>query len=312
MVIHSDKEKNRSIMEQGNHDRLVTGMSDNREVRIYFVDSTRTVECMRQLHDTSPMSTMILGRMATAALMMGMMSKIEETVTIQIKGSGEMQSATAIANNHGMVKVSSPYTKLESYYTEDGHLDVKGAVGRDGTLNVVRDNGQSEPFIGQVNMHSGGIAEDIAHYFAQSEQIFTAVELGVKLSAKEAKVTASGGILIQLLPGASEETVSYLEKTFSEKDSVSSLLERGLDISAIAREIMGELGLNELETYPVRYECGCSREKVEDLLYSLGSAELQAMIDEDGGAKTICHYCNTERVFTVEDLERLIRRRSMN
>lgn len=312
MAIHSDIEKDCMIQEQGNRDKLVTGMSHNREVRIYFVDTTSTVECMRRLHDTSPMSTMILGRMATAALMMGMMSKIDETVTVQIKGSGEMKSATAIADNHGKVKISSPYTKLESRYTSDGRLDVKGTVGQEGTLHVVRDNGKSEPFVGQVNLQSGGIAEDIAHYFAQSEQIFTAVELGVKLSAKEAKVTASGGILIQLLPGASEETISYLEKTFAEKESVSSLLEKGLDISGIASEIMGELGLFELEHYPVQYECGCSREKVENLLYSLGSAELKAMIQEDGGARTICHYCNTERVFTIEDLERLIRRRSMN
>lgn len=312
MGIHSDMEKQKSISEQGERDRLVTGMSDNREVRIYFVDSTQTVECLRKLHDASPMSTMILGRMATAALLMGMMSKIDETVTLQIKGSGEMKSATAIANNHGMVKVSSPYTKLESRYTQDARLDVQSAVGQDGTLSVVRDNGKSEPFVGQVNLFSGGIAEDLAHYFAQSEQISTAVELGVKLSAQEAKVKASGGILIQLLPGATEETISYLEKVFSKKESVSALLDKGLDISVIAREIMGELGLNELESYPVRYECACSREQVEDLLYSLGSNELQAMIDEDGGAKTICHYCNTERVFTVDDLQRLIRRRSMN
>lgn len=289
-------------------DKLVTGVSENREVRIYFADTTETVEELRRIHDTSPMSTMILGRMATAALMMGMMSKIdEETVSIQIKGDGAMKHAIAVADTKGNVKVASKYTKIESMYNDAGALDVPRAVGS-GTLFVIRDVGRGEPFIGQVAIKSGGIADDITHYFAQSEQIATAVELGVHLSSSEAKVRAAGGILVQLLPGASEETVSYLEKQLAHKEGVSQQIQDVVDIAVTAKQIMGELGLVELEAYALRYHCGCKRSKMLDGLYRLGAKELRAMIEEDGGAQTQCHFCGKIQNFSAFELKELIKR----
>ncbi|MDO4753413.1 MAG: Hsp33 family molecular chaperone HslO [Bacillota bacterium] len=289
-------------------DKLITGVSENREVRIYFADTTETVEELRRVHDASPMSTMILGRMATAALMMGMMSKIdEETVSIQIKGDGPMKHAIAVADTKGNVKVASKYTKIESIYTDSGALDVPKAVGK-GTLFVIRDIGRGEPFIGQVEIEHGGIADDITHYFAQSEQSATAVELGVHLSSTEAKVRAAGGILIQLLPGASEETISYLEKQLAHKAGVSQQIQEVVDIRNSAKQIMGDLGLVEQEAYALRYHCGCKRSKMLDGLYRLGAKELRAMIEEDGGAQTLCHFCGKVQKFSVYELEELIKR----
>lgn len=289
-------------------DQLITGVSENREVRIYFADTTETVEELRRVHDASPMSTMILGRMATAALMMGMMSKIDdETVSIQIKGDGEMKHAIAVADTKGNVKVASRYTKIESIYTENGYLDVPKAVGK-GTLFVIRDIGRGEPFIGQVAMEHGGIADDMTHYFAQSEQIATAVELGVHLSSKEARVRAAGGIIVQLLPGASEETIAYLEKQLAHKDGVSKQILEFTDMATTAKNLMGDLGLVEQEAYALRYHCGCKRSKMLDGLFRLGVKELRAMIEEDGGAQTQCHFCGKIQHFTVYELEELIKR----
>ncbi len=289
-------------------DKLVTGISKNKEVRIYFADTTETVEEIRKIHDTSPMSTMILGRMATAALMMGMMSKIdEETVSIQIKGNGSMKQAIAIADTKGNVKVSSRYSKLPSLYNENGALDVRKAIGG-GTLFVMHDLGKGEPFTGQVEIQSGGIADDLTHYFAQSEQLATAVELGVHLSSKEAKVRSAGGMIIQLLPDASEETIDYLEKQLAHKSGVSQQVQESESISSAAKRIMGELGLVELESYALRYHCGCKRSKMLDALYRLGANELRKMVLEDGGAETICHFCEKRQQFSAYELNELIKR----
>lgn len=289
-------------------DKLVTGVSENKEVRIYFADTTETVEELRRIHDASPMSTMILGRMATAALMMGMMSKIdEETISIQIRGNGDMKHAIAVADTKGNVKVASKYTKLESYYTESGALDVPRAVGK-GTLFVIRDIGRGEPFIGQVEIQNGGIADDITHYFAQSEQIATGVELGVYLSSGEAKVKAAGGIIVQLLPGASDETITYLENRLAHKLGVSAQIQEAFDIAVSAKQIMGDLGLLELESYALRYHCGCKRSKMLDGLFRLGADELRAMVEEDGGAQTQCHFCGKIQNFSAFELKELIKR----
>lgn len=289
-------------------DKLVTGVSENREVRIYFADTTQTVEELRRIHDASPMSTMILGRLATAALMMGMMSKIdEETVSVQISGDALMKKAIAVADTKGNVKVASNYTKIESVYDESGALDVRRAVGN-GTLFVIRDIGRGEPFVGQVEIQSGGIADDLTHYFAQSEQIATAVELGVHLSSTEAKVRAAGGIIIQLLPGASEETIDYLEKQLAHKDGVSQSIQDTVDIAVTARKLMGDLGLVELEGYALRYHCGCKRSKMLEGLFKLGADELNAMIREDGGAQTLCHFCGKVQNFSVYELRELVKR----
>lgn len=287
-------------------DKLVTALSKNREVRIYFADTTQAVEKARKIHDLSPMSGMIMGRLLTVTVMMGMMSKIdEETVTVQIRGNGPMKKAIAVADTHGNVKVATDYPHLPNVYDDMKQLDIASAVGG-GTLYVTHDYGRGEPFTGQVKMVSGRIADDMTHYFAQSEQIATAVELGVRFSSQEAKVRSAGGIIIQLLPGASKETISYLEKQLTHKEGVSEMVQDTEDIAQAAALIMGDLGIDELESYAIRYYCGCKRSKMLDALYSLGADELRKMVVEDGGAQTICRYCGKVMEFNKFELNALI------
>lgn len=288
-------------------DQLVTGLSNNREVRIYFATATDAIETLRRTHDTSPMSTMILGRLAIGAVLMGMMSKIdEEKFTLQVKGSADMGLAIAVADTQGNVKVTSRYTKLPTRYRDDHMLDVGATVGTEGTLYVIRDVGVGEPFVGQVALVSGEIAEDLTHYFAQSEQIATAVGLGVLLSRTDARVKAAGGFIVQLLPGASEETIAYLESQLEKFGSVTERMKMGQDIERIAASLMGDLGLMEMEPRPIQYRCDCSREKILVGLSRLGEAELTDILETDGSAEIVCHFCNTTYEISGDELRTLI------
>lgn len=285
--------------------KLITGMSENREVRVYVAETTEMVNSARALHDLSPISTQALGRTITAAAMMGMMSKIEkEKVTLQIKGSNEIKLILAIADIYGNVKgyISNPVA--ENKWRADGSLAVGEAVGKEGRIVVIRDFGMKEPFIGQCEMVSGEIAEDVANYFAVSEQQPTAVGLGITLTAN-GTVKNAGGFLVQLLPETSEATLQQIEANLSGMKSVTQLLEEGLSIQQIAHQIFAGLGLEELEEYPLHYRCDCSRDKMEKALVSLGKNELRELIEEDGCAELKCHFCNKVYQFEREALEAL-------
>lgn len=288
-------------------DRLITGLTKNKQVRIYLADTTDVTDYMRHLHDYSPMTTVIMGRLVTATLMMGKMSKIEEEkITVQLRGSNKMTSAIAVADIHGHVKATTRDTKIETIYNEKGGLDVGAAVGSDGMLYVIRDIGRGEPFVGSVQLVSGEIAEDMTHYFAQSEQIATAVGLGVMLDSKLAKVTKSGGYIVQLLPEADKETVQILEKRLQQMKPFSTLLNEGKTLEDIGAQLTGDLGLEELERHELHYQCDCSKEKVERGIRKLGRQEIESMIEEDDGAEVVCHFCSSRYYFNKEDLEEIL------
>jgi len=285
---------------------LITGMTNNREVRIYVAQTTEMVEEARKTHDLSPVSTSALGRTITAAAMMGMMSKIDkEKLTLQIKGSGAIKLMVAIADSHGNVKAYTTDPQADNFFTEDGKLDIGAAVGKEGQIIVIRDYGMKEPFIGQCNLVSGEIAQDIAQYFVQSEQQPTAVSIGVSLS-KEAKVNYAGGFIVQILPETSEETISQLEANLSGLPPLTRLFEEGLDVMQVAHQVFAGLGLDELETYTLNYKCDCSRDKMSAALTSLGKQELLEMIEEDGQAELICHFCNEKYHFNALELTALL------
>lgn len=286
--------------------QLITGMSKNREVRIYVATTTEMVESAREVHDLSPISTSALGRTITAAAIMGMMSKIDkEKITLQVRGEGTIRQMVAIADSHGNVKAYTSDPHAENIYSEGGKLDVGAAIGNDGQLIVIRDYGMKEPFIGRCNLVSGEIAEDIAQYFAQSEQQPTAVSLGVSLS-KEAKVKFSGGFLVQILPETTEETLEQLESNLTGMASMTQLFDEGLDMMQIANQVLAGLGLDELETYELNYRCDCSREKMESALIGLGRKEIAEIIDQDGQAELVCHFCNSKYHFDESQLKSLL------
>jgi molecular chaperone Hsp33 len=255
------------------------------------------------------MSTAALGRTLTAAAIMGMMSKMdEERITLQIKGSGEIKLMIAIADTHGHVKAYSSNPLAPTLTRPDGKLAVGEAVGaQGGSVIVIRDYGMGTPFIGQSELVSGEIAEDIAHYFAKSEQQPTAVALGV-LVTKEKPVAAAGGFIVQVLPDASDETIDQLEINLNGLKSVTELFSEGLTIHDIGRRVLGDLGMDELEQYPLSYQCDCSQEKMESALISLGKESIREIIDEDGEAEMSCHFCNQTYHFDREALERFYNR----
>lgn len=286
-------------------DKLITGMTHNREVRIYVAETTKMVDEARSIHDLSPISTSALGRTVTAAAMMGMMSKIEkEKLTLQIKGSNDIKLIIAISDIHGNVKGYISHPHAENRFTEDGKLAVGESIGKEGRLIVIKDFGMKEPFIGHSEMVSGEIAEDIAHYFAKSEQQPSAVGLGVTLSS-EGKVKNAGGFIVQLLPETSEATIEQLESNLSGLKSVTQLFEEGLTIHQIAGQILAGLGLDDLEEYPLNLKCDCTRDKMEKALISLGKVELKSLLDEDGQAELKCHFCNKEYHFDKVELDEL-------
>lgn len=285
---------------------LLTGMSTNREVRIYVAETSEMVASAQKTHDLSPMSTAALGRTITGAAMMGMMSKIEkEKLTLQIKGSGEIQLMVAVADTKGHVKAytSEPHASLQT--NDLGKIAVGQAVGKEGQVVVIRDMGMKDPFIGQSDLVSGEIAEDLTYYFGQSEQQATAIGLGVFLTP-DARVKSAGGFLVQLLPEASEATIEQLESNLSGMKSITQLFEEGLTIEQIAGQVFAGLGLDELERYPLYYQCDCSKEKMGAGLKSLGKSTLTEILTEDGGAELTCHFCNTKYQFSRDDLKTLI------
>ena len=285
---------------------LITGMTNNREVRIYVAQTTEMVEAARKTHDLSPVSTSALGRTITAAAMMGMMSKIDkEKLTLQVKGTGAIKLMVAVADSHGNVKAYMTNPQAENFFTEDGKLDIGAAIGKEGQIIVVRDYGMKEPFIGQCNLVSGEIAEDLAQYFVQSEQQPTAVSIGVTLS-KEAKVKYAGGFIVQILPETSDETISQLEANLAALPPLTKMFEEGLDMMQVAHQVFAGMGLDELESYELNYKCDCSRDKMSAALKSLGTQELLDIIEEDGQAELVCHFCNEKYNFSELELTTLI------
>ena len=289
-------------MEQ-NHNML-RGISENGGIVFYGVDSTEIVREMERLHKTSAVTTAALGRLLTAASMMGIMLKsTQDSVTLQIKGGGPLGTLLAVSDNQGNVRGTVDNPVVDLPLRPDGKLDVGAAVGHEGTLTVIRDLNMKEPYVGSVGLLGGEIAEDLAAYFVESEQIPTACGL----VDRDQSVLAAGGYLIQLLPGAGEDVIAKVEGSLMAAGPVTGLLRNDPDPEAMLRHALSDFDLEILERSPIEYRCYCSRDRMERALISLGPEELQAMIDEQGSADLTCRFCDNVQHFSRADLEAMVR-----
>lgn len=288
-------------------DRLVRAISKDGFVKAVAVSTRDLTERARQIHKTLPVATAALGRTLAAASMMGNALKGDgSSLTLQIKGGGPLGTVLAVADNEGNVRGTVDNPAVELPLRSDGKLDVGAAVGCDGTLTVIRDLNMKEPYVGSVGLLGGEIAEDLAAYFVESEQIPTACGLGV-LVDRDQSILAAGGYLIQLLPGAGEDVITRVEGGVMAAGQVTGLLkETGGDPEAMLRTVLSDFDLEILETSPIAYRCYCSRERMERALVSLGPEELEAMIREQGSAELTCRFCDNVQRFTREQLETLL------
>ena len=273
---------------------MVRALSENGGVVFCALDSTDMVRRMEEIHKTGAEASAALGRLLTAASMMGIMLKnTGDSITLRVKGDGPLGLVMAVADGLGRVKgcVSNPLVELPP--REDGHLDVGSAVGRDGTLTVVRDLGLKEPYVGQIPLVSGEIAEDITSYYAISEQIPSACALGVLVNP-DLSIACAGGYLVQLLPGATEEEISMLENNLANTPSVTQLLSEGKTPEDMMELVMAGFDPQILDSHRVDYTCDCSLERTERVLISLGKEELRKLMEEepDGVVEVQCHFCD--------------------
>lgn len=262
----------------------------------------------RQIHHTSPTATAALGRSLLACSMMGNQLKGEgNSITVQIRGGGPLGIITCVADYEGNVRGYVANPSVDVARKEVGKLNVGAAVGADGAITVIKDLGMREPYVGSIQLVSGEIAEDITAYFAESEQIPTACALGVLVSKEEGEVLAAGGYIIQLLPGADEETICKVERGLQRVGYVSGRLSEGVSALELIREVLAEFEVEILETSPVEYRCYCSRERVVKALISIGTEEMRSMIDEQGSADMTCQFCDEIYHFSREELEEIYR-----
>lgn len=287
-------------------DQLIRAISQDGLIKVSAVSTRDLTERARQIHKTLPVATAALGRLLAGASMMGNALKEEAaSLTLQIKGGGPLGTLLAVSDHEGNVRGTVENPAVDIPLREDGKLDVGTAVGNQGTLTVIRDLRMKEPYVGSVGLLWGEIAEDIALYFVESEQIPTACGLGV-LVDRDQSVLSAGGYLVQLLPGAGEETAERLEASLRAAGPVTELLKADPDPEALLRAALPGLAMEVLEKRPIAYRCDCSRERMERALISLGREELRAMIDEQGSAELTCRFCDNVQRFSREELEALL------
>ena len=275
-------------------------------MRAFAATTKNLVEAARVHHNTSPVATAALGRTLTAGAIMGSMMKNDtDMLTRQIRGDGPIEGITVTADSHANVKgyVGNPDVMLPP---KNGKLDVGGAVGI-GLLQVIKDMGLKEPYVGQTILVSSEIAEDLTYYFASSEQVPSSVGLGVLMN-KDNTVRCAGGFIIQLMPFATEETISQLEENLKDVTSVTDFLDKGYTPEQMLEKLIGHLDLEITDTIPTQFYCNCSKERVEQAVASIGKKDIQEMIDEGKDIEVKCHFCNTAYNYTVEDLKNILKR----
>ena len=289
-------------------DHIVRAMTKGGFVKAVAISSRGIAETARQMHKTLPTATAALGRLLSAASMMGNMQKVEDgSITLQIKGGGPLGTLLAVSDAEGNVRgwVENPQISLLEKYR--GKLDVGAAVGTDGMLTVIRDLRMKDPYVGSVELVSGEIAEDITQYFAQSEQIPTACALGVLVDTDQS-VRAAGGYIIQLLPGAPDETIDQVEAGIRAAGNVTAMLDSGLSAEDMLRKVLEPFEVEILETTPVEYRCYCSREKVERTLLTLGRDELSQIVRSGETLHVDCQFCDKIYDFTPENVQDILNR----
>ncbi|QGQ43950.1 Hsp33 family molecular chaperone HslO [Metabacillus sediminilitoris] len=285
-------------------DYLIKALAYDNQVRAYAAKTTETVSEAQRRHQTWPTASAALGRSMTAGVMLGSMLKGNAKLTIKVEGGGPIGVILVDSNSKGEVRgyVTNPQTHFD--LNEKGKLDVARAVGTEGNLTIVKDLGLKEHFSGQVPIVSGELGEDFTYYLVTSEQVPSSVGVGVLVNPDNT-ILASGGFIIQLLPGTDDETITKIEERLSQIEPISKLIQRGLTPEEILEEVLGHGDVKILEKQPVAFKCQCSKERIENAIVSLGAEEIQAMIDEDGQAEAHCHFCNEVYLLTREDLEEL-------
>ena len=289
-------------------DQLIRAISADGRIKAVAVSTRELTERARQIHQTLPVATAALGRALAAASMMGNALKEEgASLTLQLKGGGPLGTVLAVSDSLGNVRGTVDHPQVELPLREDGKLNVGAAVGSEGTLTVIRDLGMKEPYVGSVALLGWEVAEDLAAYFVESEQIPTACGLGV-LVDRDLSVRAAGGYLIQLLPGAGDEVAEQVESGILLAGSVTDLLDGRDDPEALLRTVLPGFQLEILERSTVEYRCYCSRERMERALISLGPDELRDILEEQGEAELTCRFCDRTQTFSREDLMELLNR----
>lgn len=286
--------------------KIVRTISKDASVVASVIDATDMVSEIERIHKTSAVVTAALGRLSIAASLIGNGLKGDkDTVTVRINGKGPAGTLLAVADSRGNVKSSVANNIVEIPLNQYGKLDVKGAVGQDGLLSVIKDLGLKEPYIGQVPIVSGEIAEDIANYYAISEQIPTVCALGVLVNP-DLTVKKAGGFLIQLLPFADENCIEVLEKNVKALPSVTEMMSNGMTSEEIAMKVLEGLEPNVLDEFEVAYKCDCSKERVERALISIGREELTKLVQEQEETEVCCHFCNKKYLFNRAEIEKMI------
>lgn len=286
-------------------DYIVRATAADNQIRAFAITSRDMVEKARQIHNTSPVATAALGRSLSAGAMMGAMMKGEQDLlTLQIRGDGPLGGITVTADSKAQVKgyVNEPAVLIPA--NAKGKLDVSGAIGT-GMLQVIRDLGMKEPYVGQTELQTGEIAEDLTYYFANSEQIPSSVGLGVLLN-RDNTVCQAGGFIIQLMPYTEDKVIDALEQRLAKVSSVTELLNRGLTPEGILEELLGDLGFTVNDTIPTAFSCNCSKERVEKAIISIGSKEIREMIRDGKPIEVKCHFCNEAYSFNIEELKKIL------
>lgn len=288
-------------------DYIIRATAANSQIRAFAAVTTETVETARKAHNTSPVATAALGRLLTGGAMMGVMMKGEKDIlTLQIHAGGPLQGITVTADSRGRVKgyVGNPNVCIPA--NSKGKLDVAGAVGV-GFMNVIKDMGLKEPYLGQVALQTSEIAEDLTYYFATSEQVPSSVGLGVLMN-KDNTVRQAGGFIVQLMPFADEAVISKLEENVGKINSVTNLLEEGHTAESLLEAVLEGFDIEINDRVPTEFYCNCSKERVEKALVSIGRKDLNELIQEGKEVEMNCHFCNTNYTFSVEELKEILRR----
>lgn len=298
-------------MENNSKDYIIRAIAADDQIRAFAATTKNMVEYARSRHNTSPVATAALGRLLTAGSMMGSMMKGDkDLLTIIVKGQGALGGITVTADSHCQVKgyVDEPMVILPA--NDKGKLDVSGAIGP-GTLKVIKDIGMREPYVGEINLISGELAEDLTYYFAVSEQVPSSVGLGVLMN-RDNTVAQAGGFILQLMPDTSDEVITALEKKLANIESVTTMLSNGMTPEDILTEVLGDFGVRIMDKMETSFSCNCSRERVEKALISVGKDELDKMIEEGQPVELNCHFCNTNYEYSIDDLKRIRKAQDRN
>lgn len=291
-------------------DKIIRCITSDGAIIASAIDSTNIVYTAKKLHNTSPVATAALGRLLTAASMMGgMLKETKASITVRLEGDGNLGTVLAVGDSKGNVRgyVDNPDCKTEYY--NSSKINVAQAVGKNGKLNVIKDFGTGEPYIGQIAIVSGEIAEDITAYYATSEQIPTVCALGVLLDKNDGEVMLAGGMLIQMLPGADEESIEKLEKNISVLEPVTTMLAKGMTSEEICKKALQGFQVEVLDEMPIDYVCTCSRQRVEASIMTIPDNDIRTLPDETGYCEAHCNFCNKNYKFTKQDLESIIEKK---